>query len=142
MALNERTTVIGVFLGLAVFAAYLTILISRATSDNLPLTEVAWHGPFLLSLGIGGAAYAVVYGVLTWRSRGQLASDQRDAEILLRGESAGAGMTGTAVLATLIMFGLEVDTFWVAHVLFVGAYLGSVISAAVTMAGYRKGIQG
>lgn len=141
MTLNERTTVIGVFLGLAAFVGYLAILISRATSDNLPLTEVAWHGPFLLSLGIGGAAYAAVYGVLAWRSRGQRVSDQRDVEIMLHGETAGAGMTGLAVLATLIMFGLQVDTFWVAHVLFVGAYLGSVISAAVTIMGYRKGIQ-
>ncbi len=141
MTLNERTTVIGVFLGLAAFVGYLAILISRATSDNLPLTDVAWHGPFLLSLGIGGAAYAAVYGVLAWRSRGQRVSDQRDVEIMLHGETAGAGMTGLAVLATLIMFGLQVDTFWVAHVLFVGAYLGSVISAAVTIMGYRKGIQ-
>lgn len=141
MTLNERTTVIGVFLGLAAFVAYVAILVTRANSDALPLTEVAWHGPLLLTLILGGGVYALTYGAIAWRSRGQRTSDQRDVEIMMHGETAGASLTGLAVLATLIMLALKVDTFWVAHVLFVGAYLASVLSSVVTIAGYRKGLQ-
>ncbi len=141
MTLNERTTIIGTFLGLAAFVAYVAVILTRAATDGLPFNQVAWHGPFLLTLGVGGGAYAVVTAVLAWRARGQRVSDQRDVEIMRQGETAGASITGLAVLATLIMFGFKVDTFWVAHVLFVGAYLGSLNNAAVTISGYRKGIQ-
>jgi hypothetical protein len=141
MTLNERTTIIGAVAGLIAFVTYLAVLITRAATDGLPLTEVAWHGPLLLTLLVGGGAYAVMYGVLAWRVRGQRTSDVRDREIMLYAETAGSSLTGLVVLAVLIMFGFKVDTFWIVHVLFVGSYLASVISASVTIAGYRKGIQ-
>lgn len=140
MTLTERTTVIGTVLMLVVFVGYWTIVIARAVTDGLPLTDVAWQGPLLLSLVVGGGIYAITYGVLAWRERGVRSSDERDVQILRYSEATGAGLTGLAVLASLIMLALEVDTFWVAQTLFVGSFLGSLVSSATTIAAYREGL--
>ena len=46
-----------------------------------------------------------------------------------------------AGLAALIMLTLGVSTFWVAHVLFMGSFLGSLANSGVAIAGYRDGIE-
>lgn len=140
MNLTERTTIIGTFVGLVVFVAYWAVVITRALTDDLPLVDVAWQGPLLWSLIIGGGLYAVIYLVLWLRARGEPATDVRDAEIRRFAESAGGGITGMGVLVALIMLALNVDTFWVANVLFTLAFLGSIISSAVTIGAYREGL--
>ena len=52
----------------------------------------------------------------------------------------GAGITGLAVLAALIMLALDAPTFWTANVLFVGSFLGSLASGGVTLAAYKDGM--
>ncbi|WP_296665667.1 hypothetical protein [Demequina sp.] len=140
MGFGERNQAIGLVLGLAAFVAYWAIVIVRAATDGLPFAEVAWQGPMLWSVGLGGGLYAVVYGTMRWRARGSRVTDERDAEIERHAEAVGAGLTGLAVLATLIMLALDVDTFWAAHVLFVGAFLGSMAGSAASLAAYREGV--
>lgn len=140
MTLTERTTIVGTVLGLVTFLAYWTVVITRALTDDLPLQEVAWQGPMLWSLIIGGGLYAVAYLVFWLRARGEPTMDVRDAEIQRYAESVGGGLTGLGVLAALIMLALNVDTFWVANVLFTVAFLGSLVSSATTIASYREGL--
>jgi len=141
MSFSERNTAIGLVLGLVGFIAYWVVVISRAASDELPFTQVAWQGPMLVVLIVGGSAYALVWLTGWVRHRRERLFDERDHEIQRYAETAGAGSTGAAVLAALIMLALDVDTFWVAHVLFTLAYLGSLSSAGVTLAAYREGVQ-
>lgn len=141
MAFTERITAIGLVISLIAFVTYWTVVIWRAVTDDLPFTEVAWQDPMLWTLLIGGGLYAIVYGVMWARHRRERITDERDDEIQRYAETAGGSLTGLGVLAALIMLALEVDTFWVANVLFTVAFLGSLASAGVTLAGYREGVQ-
>lgn len=141
MTFEERNTIVGLALSITVVAAYWAIVIVRAATDDLPFTEVAWQGPLLWTMIVGGGLYAVIYGATRWRVRGQRVTDVRDVEILRHGEAAGAGLTGLAVLAAIIMLTQGASDFWVAHVLFVGSFLGSLASAGVAIADYREGVR-
>ncbi|MDN4474159.1 hypothetical protein [Demequina zhanjiangensis] len=140
MTFEHKQTSIGLALGLLSFAAYWVVVLIRAGTDGLPFTEVAWQGPLLVAVIAGGVAYAATFGVLRWRARGEVVTDARDREIAMHAELAGAGPTGLAVLATMILLALDADTFWAAHVLFVGTFLGTVITASVALAAYREGL--
>ncbi len=141
MGFEHRHQLLGLILGVAAFAAYWIVMIARALTDDVSVTKVAWQGPMLLMVGIGGALYAAFYGVARWRLRGQIIADERDAEIMRRSESAGAGLTSIAALATMIMLALDVDPFWAVHVLFVGSFLGSLAHSGTTIAAYTEGLE-
>jgi len=140
MTFTERYTAVGLVISLATFVTYWALIIFRALTDGLPLVEVAWHGPLLWTLIIGGGLYGLVYLALWLRVRREQHTDARDREIARYAETAGAGITGLAVLVTLIMLALDAPTFWTVTVLFTGSFLGSLASAGVTMAAYREGM--
>ena len=52
---------------------------------------------------------------------------------------AGGQVAVIAVLVAIILLALDAPSFWIAHVLFVGSYLGSVTGAMVSLAAYREG---
>ena len=140
MTFTERYTAAGLVIGIVTFVAYWGVVIFRAVTDGLALVDVAWQGPMLWSLIIGGALYAIVFGALRIRVRREAHTDARDQEIERYAQTAGAGITGLAVLATLIMLCLDAPTFWVANVLFVGSFLGSLASGGTTLAAYKEGM--
>ncbi|MGC4175455.1 hypothetical protein [Demequina sp.] len=140
MTFTERYTAAGTAIGVITFIAYWAVVIFRAVTDDLPLVDVAWQGPMLWSLIIGGGLYALVFFALWLRVRREAHTDMRDQEIERYAQTAGAGITGLAVLATLIMLALDAPTFWAANVLFVGSFLGSLASGGVTLAAYREGM--
>ena len=141
MTVNERGTMIGLGVGLVAFIGYWVVVIYRSVNDAVPFTEVAWQGPMLLAIALGGGLYAATLGVLYWLTRGERRHDERDDEIQRHAETAGAGLASMGALIALILLALDVDSFWPAHALFVLGYLGSLINASVTIAGYREGVQ-
>jgi hypothetical protein len=140
MEFQHRHQLLGLLLGVAAFLAYWIVIIARAITDDVSFTSVAWQGPMLLTVGVGGALYAIAYGTARWRLRGTIVTDERDAEITRRADSAGAGLTSLAALAAMIMLAMNADTFWVVHVLFVGSFLGSIASAGTTVSAYTEGL--
>ena len=140
MEFELRHHVVGLIAGLGAFLTYWAIILTRAATDDAAFTEVAWRGPLLLVLGVGGGLYAVIYLLGLARTRGRVVTDVRDAEIRRAAEEAGAGLTGIASLTALILLGLDASAFWVAHVLFVGGYLGSLAYSGKAISAYRKGL--
>jgi len=140
MTFTERYTWAGLVIGIVTFAAYWAVIIVRAITDGLPLVDVGWQGPMLWALILGGGLYAAVMLVLWLRVRGEAHTDARDHEIERHAATAGGGIIGLAVLATLVMLTLDAPTFWTATVLFAGSFLGSLVSTGVTLAAYRKGL--
>lgn len=138
MTLEERNTWVGLGVGLAAFVAYLTVIAVRAA--DTPLTQVEWGGPMLWAVGVGGGVYALVYLADRIRHRGRTVADERDAQIQRFGDASGGGLADLAALAALIMLALDVDSFWVAHTLFVGGFLGATIGSLAKVAAYREGI--
>lgn len=140
MTFTERHTWAGLAIGLITFFTYWIIVVARAATDGLPLVDVDWQGPMLVSLALGGGLYALVMLVLWLRGRGEALTDVRDHEIERHSASVGGGVTGIAVLSTLIMMTLDAPAFWTATVLFAGSFLASLASAAVTLAANRRGL--
>jgi len=140
MTFTERYTSAGLVIGLVTFVAYWAVVVFRAATDGLPLVDVAWQGPMLWALIIGGVLYAIIFLALWLRVRREPHTDSRDHEIERYAQTAGAGITGLAVLATLIMLALDAPTFWTANVLFVGSFLGSLASGGTTLAAYKDGM--
>ena len=140
MTFTERYTWAGLAISIVTFVAYWIVVIVRAATDGIPLVDVGWQGPMLWCLSLGGGLYAVVMLVLWLRVRGEAHTDARDHEIERYAETAGAGIIGLFVLATLVMLALDAPAFWTATVLFVGAFLGSLVSIGVTLAAYREGV--
>ncbi|MDE0572205.1 hypothetical protein ON058_02110 [Demequina sp. B12] len=137
---EERHTAAALALGLAAMTAYLVVVTVRALTDDAPLAEVAWQGPLLLCIGAGGFLYTVTFIALRVRSRGHTVTDERDDRIRAAGEQANSSIVGLAVLATLVMLALDVPVFWVANVLLLTTWLGTLAQAGVVMSGYRKGL--
>ena len=85
MSFEERNVWVFLVVAVLVYAAYVVVVLSRA--QDVPLTEVAYVGPLLWS--IGGAIVASIVGSiavgLANRRDGHL-TDQRDKEINRLGE--------------------------------------------------------
>jgi hypothetical protein len=140
MTFTEKYTSAGLAIGVVTFVAYWAVVVFRALTDDLPLVDVAWQGPMLLALAIGGGLYAIIFLSLWLRVRREPHTDTRDQEIERYAQTAGAGISGLAVLATLILLALDASTFWAANVLFVGGFLGSLASGGMTLTAYREGM--
>lgn len=140
MEFGYRAQVFGLWTSALLFAGYWALVITRAATDDVPFTEVAWQGPLLWVIILGGTAFAVMLGVTRYRLRGQVVEDERDTQIALRASSLGGGLTSLVVLAAIVMLALDASVFWVAHVLFVGSWLGSIAESTTAIAGYREGI--
>ncbi|GIG55627.1 hypothetical protein [Demequina activiva] len=140
MEFSQRHTLVGTAISIVAMLTYLTILVARAVTDGLPLAEVAWQGPMLWCVGLGGALYAVAFAVMRAQHRGQRVSDERTERIDVQAEFAASGITGLAVLAAIVMLALDVDAFWVANTLLIVSWLGSLAGAAVAIDAYRGGL--
>lgn len=138
MTFEERHTWAGTVIGLAAIAVYIVVIAGRA--QDSPLTDVEWGWPMLVTVLAAGGVYGLVYLGLRLRQRGERVMDARDIEIDRYGELAGKGLVSATVTAAIVMLALGVDTFWVAHTLFGGAYLGSLIGTVAKLAVYRGGL--
>ncbi len=129
----------GLALSVLSMLAYLGIVLTRVFTDDVSVTKVAWQGPMLLVLIIGGTLYGIGYGVARLRHRGPT-EDARDKEIQRYGESINGGLAGLTVAVSIVMLALNVEPFWVAHNLFFGSWFASFVSSAGRVAAYREGI--
>ena len=129
----------GIALSLLSMLAYVAIVLTRVFTDDVSITKVAWQGPMLLVVAIGGGLYGLGYGIARLRHRGPV-EDARDKEIERYGESINGGLAGLTIFVSIILLGLDVDAFWVAHNLFLGSWFASFVSTAGRVAAYREGI--
>ena len=140
MTFTERYTWAGLALSVLTFVGFWAVIIVRAVGDGLPLAEVGWRGPLLWAILLGGGLYAAIMLVLRLRVRGEPHADARDQEIERHAATAGGGITGIAVLAALVMLALDAPVFWTAMALFIGSFIGSLVSTCVTLVAYRRGL--
>jgi len=122
------------------FVAYAIVIAVRASTDDAPLTQVAWQHPLQWFIGAGVAVYAIIYAASWWSTRGAIRTDERDAEIGRRADSAGAGFAAIGAVVAMVLLTLNAEAFWVVHVLFVFTFLGSLASTGLTWAAYTNGL--
>lgn len=136
---EERHQYVGLALNVVSFVAYLAIVATRALTDDVSLTKVAWQGPMLLIVGVCGGLYGIGYGIARARQTGRV-KDARDGDIERYGDATGGGLLGVTVFVSLLLLALNVDTFWIAHNLLYGSWFASFVGSASKAAAYREGI--
>ena len=139
ISFTEGVLYAGLALSLASILAYVAIVLTRIFTDDVSITKVAWQGPMLLVVAIGGGLYGIGYGVARLVHKGKV-EDARDKEIERYGESINGGLVGLTVFVSIILLALDVEPFWVAHNLFLGSWFASFVSTAGRVAAYREGI--
>ncbi len=139
MTFEERSTWVGAIVAVGGFIAYLSALLARAGSTDISQVPFA---DLMLIYGIGIPIVVTIVGVIVvtaiWHRDGQT-KDQRDKAIDRHGEYVG-GIILAALM--LVPFGLalaDVDTFWIAHAMYLAFLASAFIGAIVKIVVYRRG---
>ena len=139
MTFEERSTWVGAVVAVGTFIAYVSALFARAGGGDI--SEVPFVD-LMLIYGIGIPIVVTIVGVIVvtaiWHRDSQT-KDQRDKAIDRHGEYVGG-----IILAVLMIvpFGLalaDVDTFWIAHAMYLAFLTSALIGGIVKIVVYRRG---
>lgn len=135
--LEKNTWAFGVIAVLG-YGLYVAVVLARA--DGGPLTDVAYVGPLLTTVGAAVAAGVVLGIVLGTVSRDRGVSDEREQAIERMGEHVGQSFLVLGGLGALVLALLEADHFWIANVLYLGFVLSAVLSSVARLVAFRRGV--
>jgi hypothetical protein len=136
---EERSTWVGAIVAVGAFAGYLSALLARAAGGDISQVPFV---DLMLIYGIGipilVTILLVIVAAAIWHRDGQT-KDQRDKAIDRHGEYVGG-----VILAVLMLvpFGLalaEIDTFWIAHAMYLAFLTSAFIGGIVKIVVYRRG---
>ncbi|WP_456787161.1 hypothetical protein [Cellulomonas sp. P5_C5] len=137
MSYEERNVWVMFVVSVLAYAVYVVVVLTRA--QDVPLTEVAYVGPLLWSIG-GAIVVSILASIavgLANRRDGHM-TDQRDKEINRVGERTGQSFVVIGALAAMVLALLEVDWFWIANVIYLCFVLSAILSSMTKLAAYRQ----
>lgn len=137
MSYEERNVWVMFVVSVLAYAVYVVVVLTRA--QDVPLTEVAYVGPLLWSIG-GAIVVSILASIavgLANRRDGHL-TDQRDKEINRLGERTGQSFVVIGALAAMVLALLEADWFWIANVIYLCFVLSAIVSSMTRLAAYRQ----
>ena len=139
MTFEERSTWVGAIVAIGGFAGYVSALLARAGSGDI--SEVPFVD-LLLIYGIGIPILVTIVGVIVvtaiWHRDGQT-KDQRDKAIDRHGEYVGGIVLAALMIAPFGLALAAVDTFWIAHAMYLAFMLSALTGAIVKIVVYRRG---
>lgn len=140
MSFQERTAWAGLVLTIVAVGTYVVVVLRLA--DGGPVSEVAYQGPLLWTLGLAIAATIVVTIAISmiWHG-GRTEEDVRDKEIgrFARDISTAFMVIGGVTGMALAM--LEADWFWIANAIYLSFALSAILESIAKIAAYRFGFQ-
>lgn len=139
MAYEEKVAWAGLIVAIVHVTVYLSVLLSRAAVTPIP--ETPYVDALVWSLGAAVAvmiALSIIVAITT--SREGRETDIRDKQITARAEHTSRGFLIAGALAALIFAMLEVDSFWIAHVIYLGFFLSAFLESVTKIALYRGGM--
>lgn len=138
MSYLEKNTWAYAVIAVVGYGLYLAVVLSRAGA--VPLTEVAYVGPMLATIG-GAVVAGIVLGiVLGATSPDRTVTDERERRIDQLGERVGQSFLVLGGLGALVLAVVEADHFWIANVLYLGFVLSAVLGSAARLAAFRRGV--
>ena len=122
---------------------YLIRVVPQVTSG--PLDEVSWKGEMVIAVVVFVATLIADIVRAAISNRSELAEagvvdDERDHAAERRGDAWGGHAMHAMAFVALIMLVFELDPFWAANTLFVGAMLAGLVSTLVKMLTYRGSV--
>lgn len=136
MPYGERRTWAYLATALVIPVGYLLVLLVgpgglSASADG------AFQAPLLAAVGAG--IVANMFFVQPPR-KGRDRRDERDAEIDRRGERVGFIVLGAAMVVPFALVMAEAAYFWAAHAMYLAYVASAVVSSAVKLVLYRRGL--
>jgi hypothetical protein len=136
MGFEEKNTLIFLVVSALGAAIYTVILLARA--QGIPLTEVAYAGPMLAT--IGGAIVAGIVGNIAVSMSTPHEKDFRDKEIAHFGMLMGQSFMVIGGVAALLLSIAQVQHFWISNALYLGFVLSALVGASARLIAYRRGL--
>lgn len=143
MAYEERNVWAGLIVSLIAVGVYVVLVLQQA--DGGPLTDVDWVPLMVWTIGggiVATIAVSIVWGLLAGMrdpdSGGK--SDQRDRDIAQMSTRVGQAFLVIAGLGVIVLCAFEADWFWIAHAMFFGFALSSIIGGVASVVAYRRGL--
>ncbi len=143
MVYEERNVWTGLVVSVIAITLYLVAVGQRAAGG--PLTSVDWF-PLMLWT-IGGGIVATVVLSIAW---GMLAgardpdgvgrSDIRDRDISRMGGRVEQAFVALAGVGVIVLCAVGADVFWIAHTMFLGFGVATVIGGIARVVAYRRGL--
>ena len=137
MSFDEKNTWAFGIIAIAGYISYLVILLTDAAT---PVTETPYVVPMLSTIGgaiAAGIVSGIVLGIFSGAERQK--RDQRDRQIYRRGEYLGHSFVLAGAIGALLLALLDVDTFWIANVLYLAFVIAAVVSSVAKIVAYRTG---
>jgi hypothetical protein len=139
MGFEEKNVWLYGLITLVTTALYTLTVLSR--SRGVPLVETAYIGPMIWC--IGAAIVLSIIGhilmAILWPREADK-KDIRDKEIEQFGEYAGQVFLVIGGVSAMILAMIKADHFWIANAVYLCFALSSLLSSAVKIVAYRRGI--
>lgn len=154
MSYEEKGT--WLFLGVivAIYTAYVLTILGRA--DGIALEDVDYEGTLIWSIGLAiavsivGRIILAILGEVARQVRSAAAGidappedhnmDVRDKDISRFGEYVGGGVLGGAMIVPLGLALAEAEHFWIANAMYTAFVLSGLVSTAIKLVAYRRGL--
>ena len=133
-----------VFVGVAAvsYGVYVVIIVGRA--QGTPITEVPYAWAMIGAIGVTIVATivgSILAAIVAYRAgERRFEPDERDASIHRYGEVIGYTAYSVGILGALLLTMAEVAHFWIGNAIYLAFVLATVISTAVKLVAYRRGI--
>lgn len=138
MAFEEKSAWLQGMVALLAYTAYAAVILGR--SADVPLAEVPYAGPLLISIGAAIAVSIVAHiAIATIAPEGAGQKDQRDREIERFGDHIGQSLVVVGGVAALILALTESAHFWIANALYLGFVLSALLASTARIVAYRHG---
>ncbi len=134
---EQRTWAYG---GIAIlgYGLYLAMLVFRRSDQGI--AQTAYAKPMLIAISVAILLGIVVNSLIGLRAD-DAGTDVRDDELYRRGEYAGHWVLVAGAIGALILAMREIDSFWIANVIYLAFVLSAVASSVIRIRGYRQGFQ-
>ncbi|MEN3360679.1 MAG: hypothetical protein V7637_4661 [Mycobacteriales bacterium] len=137
MTHEEKRAWIRLVVAVLGYAAYVTVIVSRAGGRRLPDVPYASTLVWTVAAAIV-AAIAAEAGMAIVVPGASRAKDVRDREIGVLGEHVGQSFVVIGAVAAMLMAMADWDRFWIANVIYLCFVLSAVLSGVTKVIVYRR----
>lgn len=143
MVYEERNVWSGLIVTVIAMAVYVVVVLRQAGGG--PLTGVDWVPIMLWTVGASIAVTIVIsilWGIVAgMREPGGVGkSDIRDRDIARMGTRVEQAFLAIAGIGVLILCAVRADWFWIAHTMFFGFAVATIVGSIAWLVAYRRGL--
>ncbi len=139
MTHEQRGVWVNTFMAVIAYGVYLSLVLPKLLTK--PVGDVDYVPALLWTIGgsiVAAIIVTIVVGIFTRRDE---KGDRRDKEIERFGEFHGRGLIMLIALGALVLAILNVNTFWIANLIYLGFVVSAVLAGTIKLISYHRGFQ-